>query len=73
MRAANLVVLIVVFIALAWTSRGPGHAGRAFRGRNRKLAEPRENFAGRGTRVRPRMGPGLIARGVSPWYAGTIT
>ena len=31
------------------------------------------HFAGRGTRVRPRMGPGLIARGVSPWYAGAFT
>ena len=33
----------------------------------------RGHFAGRCTPVWPRMGPRLVARGVSPWYAGAIT
>jgi hypothetical protein len=39
----------------------------------RDVEDWRGQFASRGTRVWPRTGPRLIARGASPWYAGAIT
>ena len=48
-----------------WPRSGPKVAG--------EVGDSHGHLAGQGTRARPRMGARLVARGVSPWYAGAIT